>query len=518
MLRGLLAGLLSGTALSGVVLGAVSLLSDVPGSEPPEAAALDVPAGSEFNQQRDDEETTLTPLDERPAGDSVPQVVPPEPDDLASLEAADTDPAAAPATGRAEGDLGTPDAAPEDADVAVQGEDPVLPNPQAMPPQPPESEQDLSISTVPAQPVLPEAEDSAFPAPAAQPDAPDAPGEDTTSDETPDAAGTDADSQAAAEVDAPSQATQEADAQAPAELPAEAPTQAAPAPEPEETPSSTIGDLAPDVTTQRLPSIGDPETPQAALEGDAPQDDAEAATQGADDATAAESAAAELPPITRFAAPFENPENKPLMSIILIDNGTSPIGPAALADFPYPVSFAIDVTRPDAAEIAEGYRAAGLEVLAMADLPETASPQDAEVAMAAALRAVPEAVAVMEGIDTGLQGSRDAAEQLAPILLDSGHGLVMFSNGLDTIQKLIAREGVPAATVFRDFDSEDQSATVIRRFLDQAAFRAGQEEGGVIMVGRLRPDTISALLLWGLQDRAASVALAPVSAVLTAAE
>ena len=34
------------------------------------------------------------------------------------------------------------------------------------------------------------------------------------------------------------------------------------------------------------------------------------------------------------------------------------------------------------------------------------------------------------------------------------------------------------------------------------------------MVGRLRPATISALLLWGLQDRAASVRLAAISEVL----
>ena len=67
--------------------------------------------------------------------------------------------------------------------------------------------------------------------------------------------------------------------------------------------------------------------------------------------------------------------------------------------------------------------------------------------------------------------------------------------------------------MFRDFDESGQDATVIRRFLDQAAFRARQE-GSVIMVGRLRPATISALLLWGLQDRAASVRLTPISEVL----
>ncbi len=38
----------------------------------------------------------------------------------------------------------------------------------------------------------------------------------------------------------------------------------------------------------------------------------------------------------------------------------------------------------------------------------------------------------------------------------------------------------------------------------------------VIMVGRLRDETLEALLVWGLQDRASSVALAPVSAVIAA--
>jgi hypothetical protein len=85
---------------------------------------------------------------------------------------------------------------------------------------------------------------------------------------------------------------------------------------------------------------------------------------------------------------------------------------------------------------------------------------------------------------------------------------------------------VPSATIFRDFDGAGQDAAAIRRFLDQGAFKAGQQAGGlqeaegdgVIMMGRLRPDTISALLLWGLQDRAQRVALAPVSAVLDPAD
>jgi hypothetical protein len=153
--------------------------------------------------------------------------------------------------------------------------------------------------------------------------------------------------------------------------------------------------------------------------------------------------------------------------------------------------------------------------MALVDLPQSLTGADTEVALSAALSAVPEAVAVLEGPGTGLQGGRAISDQVAAILRDTGHGVVWRPNGLDTAQKLAARDGVASRTLFRDFDSEGQSPTTIRRFLDQAAFKAGQE-GAVIMVGRIRVDTISALLLWGLQDRASRVAVAPVSAVLRA--
>ena len=217
------------------------------------------------------------------------------------------------------------------------------------------------------------------------------------------------------------------------------------------------------------------------------------------------------------AEPFEAEPGKPLMSIVLIDDASAPVDETVFADFPYPLSFAINTLAPDAAAREAAYREMGFETMAMIDIPAAAEPADVEVAMAAHLKVLPQAVAVMEGSGDGLQGARALSDQVAEVLLASGHGLVMFPSGLNTAQKLASREGVPAATVFRDFDRKGQSATVIRRFLDQAAFKADQE-GGVIMVGRVRDETISALMLWGLQDRANSVALAPVSAVLRAKE
>lgn len=220
----------------------------------------------------------------------------------------------------------------------------------------------------------------------------------------------------------------------------------------------------------------------------------------------------DMTPFTANSEPFFNPEDRPLMSIVLIDDAGA-IGAEALAEFPYPLSFAIDPDDPDAAAKMAARREAGFEVLMLADLPRQASPQDAETALEVWRGKLPEAVAILEGVETGVQGNRPLADQVAAVAASAGYGLVTQDSGLNTVQKLALRDGVPAGVVFRDFDGAGQDPRAIRRFLDQAAFRAGQE-GAVIMLGRLRPDTITALLLWGLQDRAERVALAPVSASL----
>jgi polysaccharide deacetylase 2 family uncharacterized protein YibQ len=162
----------------------------------------------------------------------------------------------------------------------------------------------------------------------------------------------------------------------------------------------------------------------------------------------------------------------------------------------------------------QAYRDAGFEVLATANFPQGAGPTDAEVALGAIFGAVPEAIGLLEADDASLQQSRELTDQVTAVLADSGYGLVLQPKGLNTAQKVAVQEGVPAASIFRDLDGKDQNADVIRRFLDNAAFRARQAEEGVVVLTRLRPETISALLIWALQDRASQVALAPVSAVL----
>ncbi len=480
MAGGFLSGLIIGAVVSGAALSAVSVVTGTARSGAPEAAAVDVPAGSEFNQSLNDTAARLPQTDGAPDFSAeAPQVGAAAPDDLAAVSSENTQPSTRPQPGGVDADLTAPQIVDEasgmsgmsgaGAQSGMDAPEPEVDTQTTMT----DPSAGTTISADPAQPSLPDVESgTGMSTNTMSARAPDT-GEDRGMSEA-----------NKAEPAAPTDEMQE-------------PGEAAP--------GRTNGDVVDNIETGRLPSIG-AEAPASTLETTAeslPEVNLDASSDMA-------------PAIVANAEPFANPEGKPLMAIILIDDGSSPIGLDALDAFPYPLSFAVDAAQPGAQEAMERYRNAGFEVLAIANLPEGADARDTETVMQTVFAAVPQAVGVLEGTGTGLQISRDASEQLAPILLETGHGLVVFSKGLETAPKLIAREGVPVGTVFRDFDSAGQSATVIRRFLDQAAFKAGRDAGGVIMLGRLRADTISALLLWGLQDRANRVALAPISAVLSA--
>ena len=457
---------------------------------PPSTAEVDVPAGSVFNAPREDGQAVLPQADAVPQIATAPMLDSATPPANPPLSMIGRDSAAQPQADQGAGSLATPPDA-VDAPIINAPVTGTAPN-----------------STAPAEPQAPAARaDGTGPAVSTEPVQPDqAQAEaDQTSPDRPAPAEEDTGLAALAPMPAPQTA--------PRRQPLPVIEAAPPAVTPEQTaPQAPVA--VPDTAPLIRPAIGTPAT--SLVDRPAPGNEA-AETNSPDDAI----------PLRRNALAFEDPEGRPRLAIVLIDRGDTVIGVEALRDFPYPLTFAVDAARPDAAEASARYRAAGFEVMALVDLAVDSTPQDAEVAMEVSLSAVPDAVAVMEGDATGFQASRPVSDQVAAIAGQRGYGLVMLPNGLNTAQRQAARTGVPSATVFRDFDGAGQDAAAIRRFLDQGAFRAGQQasglqvedEGeGVIMLGRLRPDTISALLLWGLQDRSQRVALAPVSAVLDPAD
>jgi polysaccharide deacetylase 2 family uncharacterized protein YibQ len=209
------------------------------------------------------------------------------------------------------------------------------------------------------------------------------------------------------------------------------------------------------------------------------------------------------------AQPFTRPDGLPLLAIVLVDDGdVAAAVPAA------PVALAVDASRPDAAELMDRHRAAGHEVVALAPLPAGAGPSDAAVALSGYLAAMPATVAVIEAQPGGLQPGRQVAAQVVAELARTGHGLIAYDSGLNQARQVAQRDGLPFGEVFRALDAGGGDAASIRRLLDQAAFRAGQE-GGVILVGHASAATAAAIDAWLATPRAATVALAPVSAVLT---
>jgi len=219
--------------------------------------------------------------------------------------------------------------------------------------------------------------------------------------------------------------------------------------------------------------------------------------------------------IDAFAAPFDAEDTRPLVAVVLIDDPSFALGRDALTRFDFPVAFAIDPRRPDAAEAAETYRAAGFEVLLYADLfDEDTAAEDIAALLASGFETLPEAVAVLDTAGEAIQGRREVLEQVVDVLAETGHGLLAYPRGLNAAEQTATRATVPAATLFREIDSEGERATVITRYLDRAAFAAGQE-GAVIVVGHTYADTVTALFSWALGSRSEAVAMAPVSAVLT---
>ncbi|SFE68909.1 Uncharacterized conserved protein YibQ, putative polysaccharide deacetylase 2 family [Sulfitobacter brevis] len=551
MARGVLTGALMGGVASLSIVGAISILAPPP--LPPELSDA-APGAAEAPDRitQGDSGEAGSASDRAPVtGQVAPQAPEPERDTLA-VDPATTITAIQPETGSAE-KLETPAAATESGATVLQGDEPVLPNPQALAPMEPAPADELSISTEPAQPPAPAVAEieGAFETPAqpealpdvamdsldapAGDDAPEmAPTEDVVTDVT------SPDQEVLAQEPAPQvDATQETGTLAFEILPDVAPepevSEAVTAPETSVTPPPAIvlkqadnPDPVPQTEYSAVvpnapdrPAIGTPAMTlterTSGVTINRPGADATAEVAVVKDAP---EIAAEIPtgrPLEQFSEPVEIEGDKPLMSVVLIDDGSNltqgAAGLAALRSFPYPLTFAVDTGKADAAERMALYRAEGFEVLAMINLPNGAQPSDAETTFGVTLPKFTEVVGVLEGVDSGFQGSKQVSDQVTAILAQSGHGLVTQDKGLNTMPKLARKDGVPAAPVFRDFDSKGQTATVIRRFLDQAAFKAGQE-GAVIMLGRLRPDTITALLQWGLQDRAGQVALVPVSAVL----
>ncbi|GGD33531.1 divergent polysaccharide deacetylase family protein [Sinisalibacter lacisalsi] len=528
MARGILAGIATGIVVAGLGLGTASLVLDrveMPGAVPAPAAQETPVNEAPEPAQGQDEAAPVEP--EMPAAedaeaDGVPDAGGDAPADTSPADTPSDDPqegdaeaepdlsgTAAPAEAEPWADAGdtadadatnataATDADTADAPDAMAASDAETPPADADEPRAPTPEADAPSATRPADAQTPEAEAQDD---GAEAEAPAQAVSGAQDDAAPaDADAPEAETDVAAAMTQPESPAAPAISESTAEMPGAPDTDAADAAEPAETTAEADPEAdtpASTVITGRLPRIGD-ETEEEPTGEDL-----------AEEATAEDLASA--PALQRNAAPFDAPADLPLMAILLIDTGNAN---ADLGNLPFPVSVAVDAAALDAAETIAFYRDQGLEVVTILPLPEGATAADVEINLEAYVPLLEDSVAAMAEESLGFQGLGPGAVQLAVNLAETGHGLVSFPSGLNTGHKAAQKAGVKAGLVFRDLDAEGQAAPVIRRFLDNAAFRA-RNESGVIVVARTRAETVQALVEWSLGTRAASVTLAPVSALL----
>lgn len=518
--RGIISGTFWGILVSVIGLGTASLLApqpvettrDAPEAQAPEAVLADPDSDTRADGAGDDGAIAETADEAGPAADaadepqtadasgqpeltgltvarstpspSAPQVIAPRAD--GALPDADTDPAGRPLTEGLELAFGAPAAGTSPGFAGAAAEQPVLPNPQARAPQLPGREDDLTFSTDPA------------PVPAAE------------------------QSQAGAETPVESAVEAGAESRTRFADPADDVLPAMP-PEPGMPGDAEVADapqprVDTDAPMMQAPSMdeeigaGFGAIAQAMPEGRAdvrinrPGDADVAASDPVDPAEPEV-----IPALVRYGAAFENPGDLALISVILIDDAHGAGLAAAVEGLAFPVTVAIDPSRPDAAQVMQTYRAAGIEVMALARLPEGALPSDVEVTLGYAFDVLPQSIGVLDA-GGGVQTDQAVATQAAAILAVDGRGLVATTQGLNTGARAAAAAGVRAHVIHRDLDADGEDTDAITRLLDRAAFEA-RRDGGVIMLGRVRPDTIAALTRWSVQIQT-GVALAPVSAVL----
>jgi len=459
-----------GLVVGGASLTVASLVTEQPaGNTPPALPQVTAPVSAETEAVESALSVDVASGSETTPSDTSasPRVATPQIDVTQPL--ADTSSAEVPTTVVVSETLAAPAALGDPPKMTAATEEPVLPNPQSIAPQVPMNEQDLTISTQPAAAHLPVEVEDAKPVPTVDIAVPQPRVAEVIATPEPS--------------EAPAAVTPDATAPAaPKVITLNTVTDVAP--------SMPAGDSA--VKVNRIASAA-PTVPETVEEVALPDD---------------------TPAIVRFAAAFENPENKPLMSVILLDDGLMGGTVSALKSLPFPVTVVLDPSTPDAAKKLQDYRDAGIEVGVRSSLPAGATSSDVEVAFEATFSALPETVMLFDNGNGGLQNDRAVIEQALSDLKATGRGFVSVSSGLNAAFRAAKKANVPAGVIYRDLDGEGQDARVIRRFMDQAAFRARQESG-VILLARIRPDTISALQLWGTANRSGQVALAPVSAILT---
>jgi hypothetical protein len=216
--------------------------------------------------------------------------------------------------------------------------------------------------------------------------------------------------------------------------------------------------------------------------------------------------------IQLYASDTEAVDGRPLVALALV--ATDSINLTQLVELSYPVTVAISADHPDAVNWIEALRRRDQEVAITLDLAGDATVKDIETNLTAILSKLKKTVAVMEQSRGGLQQSRTQNKAVPDILSRSGHGLITYRNGLNSIQKNARNVNLFSAIVAENLTG--LSPADMQRRLDRVLLEATKEgTKGALIVAPISGPVLQLISDWSAQDRAQRVQFVPVSQYLT---
>ncbi len=218
------------------------------------------------------------------------------------------------------------------------------------------------------------------------------------------------------------------------------------------------------------------------------------------------------------ATAFEG-SDRPLMGVILQDIGDKGLKIEDLKKLNAPITIAIDADMQNASERALAYKAAGFEVVAMAPSDRTAAlniarnSQEVNDALDVLFTSVPNAIGMIDNPLAKLQKNSRTSDVVVDNFVETGHGLITYAKGLNSVDRSAKSKGVKASKVSRILDANRENKALMLRYLDRVSLDAGRD-GEVIILGTTSKETVAVLAGWIFSSKGQSVAIAPASAVL----
>ena len=218
------------------------------------------------------------------------------------------------------------------------------------------------------------------------------------------------------------------------------------------------------------------------------------------------------------AVKFES-SDRPLMGVILEDIGAKGLDIDKLKALNAPITIAIRTDASDASERALAYQAAGFEVIAMAPKERNAAlnlalnPNQVKDALNVLFTSVPNAVGLIDNPLAKLQKNSRTSDAVVDSFVETGHGLITYAKGLNSVDRSAQSKGVKASKVSRILDKNSENKALMARYLDRISLDAGRD-GRAIVLGTTAKETVAALAGWVLSSKGQSVTIAPASAVL----